>query len=383
MQVLGCNLRTNLTFECSPGIVEGVTEDNVRPLGEWLRNRREELDISLEQADADTRIRARYLEALEAEDLEALPNKVVARGFLRNYAAYLELDPQQAIDRYAAVAGPSEVDSVAVSESSPFDSETFQPVPLHEMPGQGARWWLPVGLLVILVAALALLVWQGYPYISDWLPSMQVNEDPTPTQRAAGAVLPTVTHTPAATISRATAATTVAVAASGTAAPERSTPTPVLTPVPTLTLTLTPSPSPSPTPTDPVYTGVFLELLFNEISWIQVTVDGIRQFQGELEGGTYRSWYGEERIELRIGNAGVVDVTVNGQKMGSLGEPGDVVDRIFEVVDDQVIEATPTRAPTLAAPELSATAVAPSPAPTEPPTMTITPTATITATAGP
>ncbi len=178
MQVLGCNLRTNLTFECSPGIVEGVTEDNVRPLGEWLRNRREELDISLEQADADTRIRARYLEALEAEDLEALPNKVVARGFLRNYAAYLELDPQQAIDRYAAVAGPSEVDSVAVSESSPFDSETFQPVPLHEMPGQGARWWLPVGLLVILVAALALLVWQGYPYISDWLPSMQVNEDP-------------------------------------------------------------------------------------------------------------------------------------------------------------------------------------------------------------
>ncbi len=355
----------------------------MRPLGEWLRDRREELDISLEQADAETRIRARYLEALEAEDLEALPNKVVARGFLRNYAIYLELDPQQALDRYATVAGPSETESLAVSESSPFDSETFQPVPLHEMPGQGSRWWLPVGLLVILVVVLALLVWQGYPYISDWLPSIQVNEVPPPTERVVNAVLPSVTHTSTATIAMATAATTVVATAPGATTPEQSTPTQELTPAPTLTLTPTPPPSPSPTPTDPVYTGVFLELLFNDISWIQITVDEIRQFQGELEAGTYRSWYGEERIELRVGNAGVVDVTVNGQKMGPLGEPGDVVDRIFEVVDDQVIEATPTRAPTLAAPELAATAAAPGPAPTEPPIVTIAPTATITATARP
>jgi len=372
-----------LTIECSPGIVGNVTEDNARPLGEWLQHRREELDISLEQADADTRIRARYLEALEAEDLEALPNKVVARGFLRNYAAYLELDPQQAIDRYAAVAGPTEIESPAISESSPFDSETFQPVPLHEMPGQASRWRLSAGLLVVLVAVFAVLIWRGYPYISDWLPNIPINEAPAPTQRAASAVLQTVTHTPTATMAT-TPVITIATSATPEATPpEQLTPTQELTPAPTLTLTLTPSPSPSPTPTDPVYTGVFLELLFSDTSWIQITVDEIRQFQGELEAGTHRSWYGEERIELRVGNAGVVEVTVNGQKVGTLGAPGDVVDRIFEIVDDQVTEATPTTAPTLAAPELTATAGAPSPAPTPTPTMTITPTATIKATAGP
>ena len=62
-----------------------------------------------------------------------------------------------------------------------------------------------------------------------------------------------------------------------------------------------------------------------------MTVDDVRQFQGELEADTYRSWYGEERIELRIGNAGAVLVTVNGQALGTLGAVNEVVDRVFEI----------------------------------------------------
>jgi hypothetical protein len=159
---------------------------------------------------------------------------------------------------------------------------------------------------------------------------------------------------------------------------------------PTLELTLTPTftPSPSPTPTEPVYTGIFLELVFTDTSWIQVTMDGVRQFQGELETGTHRSWYGEERAELRVGNAGAVLVTVNGQNLGTLGDSGDVVDRVFEIMNDQVSEATPTPVPTGAATE------EPSATPTIEPTVllatprstataTITPTLSSTATANP
>jgi cytoskeleton protein RodZ len=360
-----------------------VTEDKAHPLGEWLRQRREELDVSLEQADADTRIRARYLEALEAEDIEALPNQVVARGFLRNYAAYLELDPKEAADRYAAIAGAPEAESPPLSESSPFDEGTFQPVPLHEMPGQRSRWWLAVGLLVVVVAALALAAWRGYPYISSWFSTVVTAPDPTPIQRTAGAALPTTTHTPTATAVMSTASVVVT--------PSQATPTLGITLSPTLTQTptFTPTPTNSPTPTEPVYTGIFLELVFSDISWIQVTVDEVRQFQGELEAGTYRSWYGEERIELRVGNAGVVEVTVNGEKLGFLGAPGEVVDRVFEITDNEVTEATVTPLPTLVPSELTATAQAPSPTPTLVPTqpitpsLIITPTATVTSTAGP
>jgi LysM repeat protein len=143
-----------------------------------------------------------------------------------------------------------------------------------------------------------------------------------------------------------------------------------------LTITPTFTPSPPPTPTEPIYTGIFLELVFTDTSWIQVTVDGVRQFQGELERGTYRSWYGEQRIELRAGNAGAVEATINGQRLGPLGGTGEVVDQVFEVVDNQVAAATPTRAPTLIPAEETATAEAPTPTPTIMPTATITPTST-------
>jgi cytoskeletal protein RodZ len=343
-------------------------------LGEWLRQRREELGISLEQAEENTRIRGRFLEALEAEDIEGLPDPVVGRGFLRNYAAYLELDPQEATDRYAGLIGPSEPDVLPAEEPNPFESESFRPVPLHEMSGRRPRWWLLVGLLVILLVALALLAWRYHPDVTQWLSGLVPATEPSPpTQQPTKMSLATATHT---------STPTPMPISTGTAPVVVETP---IEPTATLELTITPThtPSPPPTPTEPIYTGIFLELVLTDTSWIQVTVDGVRQFQGELEADTHRSWYGEKRIELRAGNAGAVDATVNGQKLGVLGATGEVVDQVLEVVDNQVAAATPTRAPTLAPLEQTATAEAPTLTPTIAPTATITPASTSRLTAGP
>ena len=361
-----------------------MNEDKARPLGDWLKQRREELEISLQQAEEDTRIRIHYLEALEAEEFASLPDPVVGRGFLRNYAVYLELDPQKATDLFSERVAPPEPESLAVDEPTPFTVDPFRPVPLHEMPGQRAgRVWL-IALAVILVAALAVLAYWGYPRVAAWWTSRAPTAEPTPTREATAIILSTATQTP----------TTVAT----TAAPVTATTAP---PTPTLELTLTPTftPSPSPSPSPPIYTGIFLELVFTDTSWVQVTVDGVRQFQGELETETYRSWYGERRIELRVGNAGAVLVTVNGQFLGALGAPGEVLDRVFEIVDDQVTESTPTpvvtgtvtvepttppptTAPTAALSPTTAPTAAP-PTSTITPTLTLTPTATITATTSP
>jgi cytoskeleton protein RodZ len=320
--------------------------ESSRPLGEWLHRRREELDISLEQAEADTRIRLRYLEALESEEYDALPDPVVGRGFLRNYATYLGLDPQEAADRFSGKVAPPEPESLSVEGPTPFTAGPFRPVSLHQMPGRRPRWVWIAGLVVILVAALAGLAWWGYPYLSAWL----TREAPASPSVAATSTRPaTVTRTPSAD---------VAVTEAATATPNGSTPTPRATRM----LTRTPSPTPSPS----VYTGIFLELVFVDTSWIQVTVDGVREFQGELEADTYRSWYGEERIELRIGNAGAVLVTVNGQSLGALGEVGEVIDRVFEKVGENVTEATVTPVPT------TEETVEPTTAPTE--ALTATPT---------
>jgi cytoskeletal protein RodZ len=63
-------------------------------IGEILRQRRQELKLSLEQAAQQTRIRLHYLEALEAGNVEKIPSSAQARGFLRSYAQFLKLDPQ-------------------------------------------------------------------------------------------------------------------------------------------------------------------------------------------------------------------------------------------------------------------------------------------------
>ena len=62
-------------------------------IGTTLRDARTQRGLSIEQVSQDTRISARFLEALETERFDSLPAPVYVRGFLRSYASYLKLDP--------------------------------------------------------------------------------------------------------------------------------------------------------------------------------------------------------------------------------------------------------------------------------------------------
>ena len=84
-------------------------------IGQKLKNAREEKRLTLEKVFEDIRIRIPYLQALEADDLSTMPSPVQARGYLRNYAQYLELDFDQLLNEIRAdpqmtveVIGPAE-----------------------------------------------------------------------------------------------------------------------------------------------------------------------------------------------------------------------------------------------------------------------------------
>ncbi len=62
-------------------------------IGYRLIRAREARGLTLEDAERDTRISRRYLEALESEQFEVIPAPVYARGFLRSYSQYLGMDP--------------------------------------------------------------------------------------------------------------------------------------------------------------------------------------------------------------------------------------------------------------------------------------------------
>ena len=69
-------------------------------IGDLLREAREARGHSLEDVEKATRIRVKYLEALESGDFGVLPSATQARGFLRNYAQFLGLDAEAVLARY-------------------------------------------------------------------------------------------------------------------------------------------------------------------------------------------------------------------------------------------------------------------------------------------
>ncbi|HNM79138.1 MAG TPA: helix-turn-helix domain-containing protein [Tepidiformaceae bacterium] len=75
-------------------------------LGSLLTRAREARGLTLEDAERDTRISRRYLQALESEQFEVIPAPVYARGFLRSYSQYLGIDPSEALAMFPREEDP-------------------------------------------------------------------------------------------------------------------------------------------------------------------------------------------------------------------------------------------------------------------------------------
>ena len=92
-------------------------------------------------------------------------------------------------------------------------------------------------------------------------------------------------------------------------------------------------PSPSPTPSGDGGSAVAqaprgkvtVVVLATDRSWVQVTTNtGQELFQGLLQRGTQKTFTDKTRLKLVIGNAGGVDLTVNGTEIGAPGDAGQV-----------------------------------------------------------
>jgi transcriptional regulator with XRE-family HTH domain len=80
-------------------------------IGSSLREARERRGLQLSDVERDTRIRPRYLRALEEERFDLLPGRAYGKGFLRTYADYLGLDADRFVDELNSRL-PSEEDEL-------------------------------------------------------------------------------------------------------------------------------------------------------------------------------------------------------------------------------------------------------------------------------
>lgn len=122
-------------------------------LGNNLREARHRRQIDLVAAEQDTKIRSKYLSALETEDFDILPGPVFVRGFLRTYSQYLGLDAQLFIDEYNARFGRFEE---VEDHASPA---LGRPGLAQERLSRGRRTMRTVA--IVTVVAVAGLAWLG------------------------------------------------------------------------------------------------------------------------------------------------------------------------------------------------------------------------------
>ena len=132
-------------------------------LGEILRSARQKRHLSLAQAAEATRIKLSYLEALEDGEYSLLPGQAYVTGFLRNYAKFLGLHPDDVVQEYHAcvpVPQPAVKPSTRVLESGYYRQT------------RARLLWALAGLLLILAGAYAVKQYNNtyaHPYSAPLL----------------------------------------------------------------------------------------------------------------------------------------------------------------------------------------------------------------------
>jgi len=127
----------------------GVTAVPAPSLPERLLAARERKGVDLYRAERDTKIRARYLAALERGDWRELPGAVYTKGFLRNYALYLGLDPDEILLQWREERG----------DDRPSEPVIVVPRPI-QAPARGFTF--SPGIIVALLLVVGVVAFAAY-----------------------------------------------------------------------------------------------------------------------------------------------------------------------------------------------------------------------------
>jgi len=255
----------------TPGPPEGK-------VGLVLERARKDKGLSLEEAERATKIRKRYLAGLESDDYTVLPDAVYARGFLKTYANFLGLDGDGLSQELRTRRKPRRERGLSyAAPRSDFERPIISP---GGVPGAEKRQVSKSTLVTVVVAALIIAALVGALYFVglNVRPSAASDApEPPGAERMAAPVEP-----------------------GGTARGDG--------------------------PSGGLTVGVEVE---GTPAWIRVRADSETVFEEVAPPGFSRTFEAGRVVGIRAGDAGAVSVEVNGQDVGPLGEPGQVLERDY------------------------------------------------------
>jgi cytoskeletal protein RodZ len=281
-------------------------------VGETLRRERLRKDMSLEQISRETKISARLLEAIENDHFELLPGGVFAKSFVRQYARFLGLDEEELAGAVEKAINPAgDLPSFTGAPQEP----AFKVPPVTEWEGAGRSnsSVLPALALVVAVMLVCSVVyawWQRSRRPAPVTPAVAAAQKapatvPKPAEPVPAPVLPAVANNP-----------------------ETAPKTEVNTSAPPPEAVAAPVESDNPAAT------LHVSLTADEDAWVQVWADGKSVISGLLKPNAVKTAAAVETLRIRTGNAGSLQVTVNGTPAGSLGPKGQI--RVVEVTREGV-----------------------------------------------
>ena len=288
--------------------------------GEKLKVEREKRSITLEQISSSTKIGTRMLQALEEDNFNQLPGGIFNKGFVRAYARFVGIDEDQAVADYLEASGESAPPRPG-GDSEPAAGK----LGLSIEPGVGSSEKsreLPWGLFAaaLLAIALGLSLWTHHKRTA---PAPQSNTSAT-TEQNAPASEPALDNpvrpaTPESSRSLASA--------QAHPAPSKQAATKSIQSSPPQNVSQQTSSSGGavegkPATQQPDEFTVLIQL--REDSWISITSDGKILASYTANAGTQHVVHGRQLITIKAGNAGGVDFSFNGRKLGPQGENGQV-----------------------------------------------------------
>ena len=237
-------------------------------LGSYLRALREAGQGSLEEMARATRVSLRHLEALESGRFSELPAPVFVKGFIRAYCHFLGESPDEALGRYRDMLGERPAPEARPPAERPAPAWSGSPI------------FISLVLLVLFGFGL-LAINLGFrrgskPTVPDLAPGARV-EAPSP---AAIPPAPGASLAPPIAAADATAGS-------------------------------------------PTVQRLLVKAL--EATWIRIQPDDRGAVEELLPPGATREWTAETRFLLTVGNAGGIEIELNGQPMPPLGARGAVI----------------------------------------------------------
>lgn len=300
-------------------------------IGAQLRQAREAAGISVEEAASDLRLSRSLLHSLEADDFQRLPPPIFTRGYLRNYAQLVGLDPEPLVAAYDRHAGAP----------APAPARRERPDPDISNAGRGREL---AGVFILLIA-VGLAGWW-------WFMRPPVEREPVydPFAELNGELLPPV-EAPSAPPARAESAEATAIGRPGvdaadgeagdpmrdeatlaadagapaesadanpgevaTAPPARQVPTRGAGQAGQAGRAAVEEPAATAAGELPPPGSVRIELRFAETSWTEVSGQGgQRLIYKTLPPGTERTVTARLPVRVVLGNAPAVDIRVNGK----------------------------------------------------------------------